>query len=330
MKGRLILFVVLVGALSQSQLIYCAQQQSWGDWFRSKYQQYSGTAEEAQKSLASGVAAMRSRVEKAAAPSVAEYQARAESFDEKIKSSEKGVARFATAGGALFNDVISISNIVLDTTANFINDLAKDYITRPQAIAGIKNNLKIAVADNALLYPTRSSKIHVLLKKDEFLQYAPSYFRDENGIFDEACSQLSKEIQDSYTQGLTKAQIDAQRAEDSQIDAHVATLRKAIASEKSLEGQIKALELIQDQQKSITQMRAYLSLYYRLKNQLEVEKQLAARQQKQVVPEQEEKQTIGKRMAKAFGLTATSQGVPATPIPPTRSSSLPGTQPTGK
>jgi hypothetical protein len=313
MKKQLRLFVAIIGLLSQSPLIYCAQQQGWSDWFRSKYQQYSGTAAEAQKSLASGVAAVRSRVERAAAPSVAAYRdVWSDEPDNQYKVmhiDEEKLGKIGATALRLGFSYVIIGPSLLLTTASLINDLANDYITRPQAIAGIKNNLKIAVADNALLYPTRSSKIHVLLKKDEFLQYAPSYFRDTNGIFDEACSQLSKEIQDSYTQGLTKAQIDAQRAEDSQIDSHVATLRKAIASEQSLEGKIKALELVQDQQKSIIQMRAYLSLYYRLKNQLEVEKQSAARK---------------KQTEETF---ATKKVVPT---PPARTSSLPVAQPTGK
>lgn len=265
MKSKLISSIV-IAVLLQSSSMYGAQnpsQQSWGDWFRTKYRQYSAGATE---SARQGVAAVQSRVAKAAAPSIEV----ARTLRDRIDTEE---SLGAAGKGAL--SVFLIYNLagpaVLWTIGNLIKDYRNNYITRPAVIEGIKNNLKAAVVYNGLLYPTRSSKIHVLLKKDEFLEFANVYINDTDGLLGEACSQLSKEISSAKYS-------EEQKEEDRQIDSHIASLRKAIDSKQSLEDKIKALELIQGDQKSIIQMRAYLSLYYRLKNQLEVKNQFALRQ----------------------------------------------------
>lgn len=133
---------------------------------------------------------------------------------------------------------------------------------RTDAIIKIKDNVAQVLSNNTL-YPTRSSKIHALLKKDEFLQY----ITDEYGLIQEACNELIGEINAiQYPQ--------AQKEIDRVIDAKMSEIKKSIINYETLDDQITALEN-QQQTMDIPGMQAYLSVYFRLKNKQNVESKLS-------------------------------------------------------
>jgi len=138
--------------------------------------------------------------------------------------------------------------------------------SRTDAIIKIKDNIA-QVLSNSTLYPTRSSKIHALLKKDEFSQY----ITDEYGLVQEACNELIKEINAiPYSQEQKKA--------DRIIDDKIEDARIITSQGDTLKAQIKLLE---DYCKEpienfdIPGMQGYLSVYFRLKNKQEVESKLS-------------------------------------------------------
>lgn len=140
------------------------------------------------------------------------------------------------------------------------------------SIQKIKNALGLLII-NPLFYPTRSSKINLLTKKDEFFQYVNDPDRDNpKGVLYQACQQLVEEINAApYS--------DEQFEEANKIGAHIAQLKNQLNPLDPLETQIKRLEEMQNKQDSIIKMRGFLSLYYRMQNQLEVEKKFKLQQQ---------------------------------------------------
>jgi hypothetical protein len=146
------------------------------------------------------------------------------------------------------------------------NDAIKKQVELA-SIQKIKNALGLLII-NPLFYPTKSSKINLLTKKDEFLQYANDPDKDNpKSVLYQACQQLVEEINAApYS--------DEQFAEDNKIGTYIAQLKNNLNPLEPLKGQINQLEKIQNQQDSIIKMRGFLSLYYRMQNQLEVEKKL--------------------------------------------------------
>jgi hypothetical protein len=237
MKKKLILIVAFVCLTGQPNSNMCAEnKQSWADWFRSKFSPRETAL--AKTAVASAGAALAG-------------QAALSSWRYGIHPIDAG---FAIGG---------IYGIVMQ---NIIQEILKNYPNRTDKVRAIKDNLIVAV-NNPLLYPTRSSKINVLVKKDEFL----AYVNDQDSLLQDACKELSSEIN-------AIVYSDAQYAEDQKIDGYISQLKAKISSWPTVEGQIAALERMQDQQKTIAQMQGYLSLYFRLKNQLELEKQLTPEQ----------------------------------------------------
>ncbi|HEX4069267.1 MAG TPA: hypothetical protein VHX42_04160 [Candidatus Babeliales bacterium] len=135
--------------------------------------------------------------------------------------------------------------------------------SKTDAIIKIKGTLAQAIS-NATLYPTRSSKIHALLKKDEFLQY----INDKHGLVQEACAALSQEVSNlPYS--------DEQKAKDKTIDTAMDKVKKSIINYETLDDQIAALENQKQNNMDIPAMQAYLSIYFRLKNKQAVESKLS-------------------------------------------------------
>jgi hypothetical protein len=103
---------------------------------------------------------------------------------------------------------------------------AKD-ITREQAVSQVRDAISFVLSDS-MAYPTRSSKIHALLKKNEFIG---SGMEDVDGIVAQACAELSKQI------AAVKVSPEQMQA-DKLVDAEMSKIRRSLVSEGTLEEQI--------------------------------------------------------------------------------------------
>jgi len=264
----LMLSVVCIGVLLQSTTNICSQnKQGWRDWFwsnfTSKVQETAPTA--------AGAALGSFVVGQTGSDSIAsEYMETLKPIGVTDPYIAYATGAILTIGiftwiGFAIGEVLKLEKELKDRDLREIRSM-KGWATILGRIKEIENILRFVIA-NPLIYPTRSSRINVLLKKDEFLEN----INDQDDILRDACNQLIREIN-----AVTYS--EKQFEEDQKIDSYIMTLRAQIFAQPTLEDQIVALEAMQDQQKTIDQMRGYLSLYYRLKNQLEVEKQLTPEQ----------------------------------------------------
>lgn len=108
------------------------------------------------------------------------------------------------------------------------------------------DGLKKLVVDTPDLYPTFSSKIHALMKKDDFLSYV--IMLDAAGIFDAVCSELTGQLV------AAKKILDAsqsnpeQKAFEREVDRSLQIFRRdlqkfsSLSLEESLDQQIKFLQ----------------------------------------------------------------------------------------
>lgn len=258
MKNKLILSVIMVGALLQPNITYSAQ-----DWMINA----SSTAQGFMDKL------------------LAWWNTAAPSINVELTDDQAFMLGGATAVTAATVAMIKIiqnvnARAAIQRAAQKKSDEAamRSAIAAEKkvAIAKIKMHLQLIMKDR-LLYPTRSSKLHALLKKDGLLasanRYINHYVNDEYGLFDEACAQLSAQISKlNYS--------DEQRDEDRLIDAYIAELKISLADYTTLE----KIEYLQSPSEdkisflkygSIEGMRAYLSAYYILMNELEIENKLS-------------------------------------------------------
>ena len=89
----------------------------------------------------------------------------------------------------ILSDVVNLFLVLIEDIGPIIASYRTGAADRNEAIQKIKGDLLVLV-NNPLLYPTRSSKINALLKKDEFLQYV----NDQDDLVQESCNQLIQEI----------------------------------------------------------------------------------------------------------------------------------------
>ena len=135
---------------------------------------------------------------------------------------------------------------------------------RLAAIEQVKTLISMQIA-SPLTYPTRSTKLHALLKKNEFLVD----MKDVDGIVAQACSELSKQF-------TAIEYSDRQRAKDSLVDAELGSLRKRFVQKEitTIDGQI--AEASKDVSDILTMLerpnvKAALSTVLRLQQQKLVE-----------------------------------------------------------
>jgi len=231
----LFIILVLYPGLSINMAFGSENKQGWLDWFLSK--------------LASS-----------STVSVAVEKAKAKTIAKGIKLA----GEFSGMDFDIITDIFDLFFAFREDIGSIISSYQIGSIDQNEAIEKIKNDLFIIV-NNQLLYPTRSSKIHALLKKDEFLQYV----NDQDNLVENACNQLIQKIS-ALDYSETK------KATDKVIDDKMAILRAAIIHGQSLTEQIQELEknINQKQHFDIPEMQAYLSMYFRLKNKLNVEGKL--------------------------------------------------------
>lgn len=255
MKKRLILFVVVFMGL-QSNIGICAEKQTWFQWIKSKF--FTIRKPEYIK------AALKREASYATQAAVAGASAHAAPTLARIVYYNLGfpIASTLFLGTAFW---VFMGNLLLQESLYEVRGG-----DRAVAVQKIKDVLALMLADN-LLYPTRKSKIRVLLNRDDFLKYVKDG-QNDNAVLIDACNGLANEVNQIYSDEQLKA--------EDEINKHIESLEAQITTFPSLEGQIAALERMQEQPMTIHEMRAYLSLYYRLKNQLQVEKGLTPEQKK--------------------------------------------------
>jgi hypothetical protein len=238
MKNKSILFVVALCAGLQVNMGFASQNQSWPDWFWAKFATAKKTAAENPKLegplLVGSYALAASRL---------------------VPGFENSRIFLGVGIGVL---VPTLVDFCMKLSAKLKTEATKTKI----------KNVIAQLIDNSVLYPTRSSKFHALLKKDEFLQYID----DKDGLIQEICAELSNEI-NSVPYG-------DQRTLDGVIDKKMAEFRKIIMNHVTLEDQIKALdELLKKQPRlvdDVPTMQAFVSIYFRLKNKQAVESKLSS------------------------------------------------------
>ena len=234
MKNKAFLVIILCLGLQMPNFA-SEKKQSWWNWLRAKWE---------------GSKVVSVTTEKAKMKAIAGAMALA--------------VQYSWIESHLIMDGIHLLLALVEDIQTIISSYGLGSIDKDEAIKKIKEDLLLLI-NNQLLYPTRSSKINALLKKDEFLQY----MNDQDDLLQDACNQLIGEIS-ALEYSATK------RAADEAIDLRMATLRASIIRGQSLTEQINELEtkIGQKQHFDIPEMQAYLSLYFRLKNKQRVEGKL--------------------------------------------------------
>jgi hypothetical protein len=261
MKNKSFLIVIALCAGLQGNISFANNNQSWADYFRSKWAQFtsSDTIKVIQEKAKPYVVPMATTVSSVGIGRLIAAKKLTLTIPSMvnpvtIKLLTRQNAEIIRSGGI-------IGGILALTIYGIVSYYQQKSITKPDAILQIKETLSLLI-NNQLLYPTRSSKINALLKKDEFLQS----ITDEYGLVQEACNELIKEINTiPYSQ--------EQQQKDKAVDTKITEVRNMIMHHATLDEQIKALE--EQHTTDIPGMEAYLSVYYRLKNKQAVENNLS-------------------------------------------------------
>jgi hypothetical protein len=173
-----------------------------------------------------------------------------ETLEDNIFNFSVGLGIKSALSALVLNKIISLYDA---------GDMQKD-----NAVAQTKDIIRQMINDN-FAYPTRSTKIHALLKKNEFLIDGG---KDSDDIIAQACSELIQEIT-NIEQGVTKEK------SDSVIDKHISDIRKIILP-LGLSDQIEALSNDKDialVRKLLANpvVKAKMSVLLRLENQQLIE-----------------------------------------------------------
>lgn len=275
MKNKLLLFFVAITLCTAIQLkiSFASENQSWSDYFRSKWTQFTKSP----RAQALAVAPLAYSVQKVG-PGII------------VGTSQiLGLTTWANSPWTYSFDNVPTALIWLIATISAIKLYRQPVDTKltPEELAEQEKHNKInqmkeavkIIIHNPLLYPTRSSKLHALLQRDEFEQY----INDKDGLFQKACNELIEEINKiEYTEA------------DKAIDEQMSKIRNMLKQYVTLDEQIKALESKEYSANIPEGMRAYLSVYYRLTNKQNVENQLSQE-------EKTSRQAWAKKAAKAKG-----------------------------
>jgi hypothetical protein len=291
MKNKLFLIALCAGI--QANISFAGEKQSWADWFRAKYAQVTGSryvrekAEKAPYLVTGGVIGVpiigQAGANLLRMPSfVYDFIYRHSSHEEFLQYLDFIVARdkVLIVGGAVLG--IALAESIYQAVSYY----RFGATSKAEALFQIKDALSLLINDSSL-YPTRSSKIHALLKKDEFVQYVT----DEYGLVQDACNELIKNInQAPYSED--------QKAKDAIIDQKMAEVRKSISNYETLDDQITALENQKQNNMDISTMQAYTSVYLRLKNKQAVENKLPEIEKASRQAERSELQTAREYLGK--------------------------------
>ena len=273
MKNKLILIVVVIGFGLQTNSIICSEKRTWWDRLMS-FAFLNEEPSTKQKAMFDANVGKESLWNQAAM--------KVEKYKELGKA---GVAAgtITGVGGALFSPfsqaqwsmpanmfanfvAFSFVGVILAVNLHKIVSLFKHGMTtRVEAAMSAKYYLDDFFIKNDVFYPTRSSKINALVKKDEFVDYV----YDAHGILQEACEKVLDTL-------AADNRTEEQRNNESEIDTMISTIKGKISTEYTLEGKLSALDRLKFNEFSGNLMKAFDSVKFRLQNQLEVEKQLSS------------------------------------------------------
>lgn len=188
------------------------------------------------------------------------------------------LSKFTTAPSPLDYAGIAIIAIGLGTTAaglisaiyhNVTAPIVSGEIARTEVVDESLKNMtrdlvKAAVSDD-VAYPTRSAKLHALLKRDEFLNGD-----DTDIVVAQACSDLSKTIEQEFSK-KSEDDRNKQKKHEKEIDNAVTVLKQEMAkvsmetSEQQIEFLIRKIKEFKPQE------RAVISLLTRTRNKLAID-----------------------------------------------------------
>lgn len=277
----------MVVCLLQSSGIQSAQnpsQQSWSDWLWSKF-----TPAQQKRIVQIKEAAPKIALGSYAAYELGPPLASTFEYEGMVRSYSPLLEVFGVTNPDIAYVTGSVTTVTIFAFTFFVlreiyNGLERDRVRleserqkqelerqRLVAIEQTKNVL-IWLLGNVVLYPTRQSRLDALEQKDDFLKNAANALNDKT-ILSEACTQLMDEINRiPYS--------DEQKKADREIDKYMSKISR-ITKSPSLDVQMAELNLMRKQPMEIDEMRAYLSFYYRIKNQLDFEKGLTSEQKEQ-------------------------------------------------
>lgn len=292
MKKKFILMVISMCVLSQSRL-YCAdnpKEQTWSQWWKSIWKMVPAKAPAAGAAVGYGVAkALPDEAKMFGA--VALTGLGIQNWD--WNSYEKLALGMGTVGLMGYFALLAY-------TISLWNDANQTSITRVGCNdeETIKERLRYLVFGfilNETLYPTYTSRVNALAKKDDFFHL--SFYKNYLLVFNNACDYVMKrfvssreELKDQikvgqwdkmYYFGKTKEEWEKVLARETEIDNYI-TLFKQLVANLSLEDQLKTLEktnlAISEKDTYLdysSRMIAFLSVYGRLKNKLEILRSLS-------------------------------------------------------
>lgn len=112
----------------------------------------------------------------------------------------------------------------------WVNAYKTGTVTEKEAINGVKDAIRWEYLEDNLQYPTPSSKLRLLLKKDLLLpkgveEFLPAGSKERDTLLNQACSELSQEVQKEKTEA-TPEMLEKYR----QIDQAMARFNQQLAN----------------------------------------------------------------------------------------------------
>ena len=272
MKNKLILIVVMFGFAFQSNSIVCSEKRTL--WDRLVSFVFLNEEPETTRKAMFDKNVTKESLWNQAAMKIEKYK--------ELGKAGVAAGTIAGVGGALFSPLseaqwsmpanifanfvaFSFVGVILAVNLHKIVQLFKyGMTTRVEAAMSAKYYLDDFFIKNNEFYPTRSSKINALVKKDEFVDYV----YDEHGILQEACEKVLDTL-------AADNRTEEQRNNESEIDTMISTIKGKVSTEYTLESKLAALDRLKFGELSGNLMKAFNSVKFRLQNQLEVEKQLS-------------------------------------------------------
>jgi len=210
-----------------------------------------------------------------------------------------------------FVEVMSLSGLTIFATYAVIDQIMASYfkeeISREQAVQEAKRVITLSLS-NSVVYPTRTTRINALLKKNEFLADKIQDYSDD--IIAQACNELIEDI----------AKVPYNEMEDADVDKEINTINGQLLKGSTLSERVEILDniMIEDVKfetvseliriESIPRVRAIKSIFLRLQKQMVVETsrpalsqdslrgQLSSGYRKQLESQQQDKMVLKRAM----------------------------------
>lgn len=199
-----------------------------------------------------------------------------------VQNADFGIRRYLLGSGFSESDVLGLQvggllmlagGFSVAVLGSIINIYQEGGINYRNAVQQTRYTL-VQMLSNAWAYPTPSSKIHALLKKNEW--YFPDFLeqalqKDTSGIIDKACKELGRDINNSKIS-------PQQEAINSAIDNEMTVIRQQLIMIPNLQERISQMEQKQSVKTFLAlfndpQSRAEIALYLRSEAQRVAERE---------------------------------------------------------